>query len=168
VAGGIVLNPLNSSTMSVAVVDIQPVFDVDFRQASLLISVFYVASAVGQPVMGRLADRLGRKKLFLIGLVIAIVASAAAPFAPSFGGLLVVRTLQALGTSSLYPAGFGIVRETISERQSQALSVLAISAGITAALGPTIGGSLVTVGWYAVFTINAPICTAIFVVAWYV
>lgn len=154
--------------MSVAVVDIQPVFDVDFRQASLLISVFYVTSAVGQPVMGRFADRFGRRRLFLIGLVVAIVVSAAAPFSPSFAWLLVIRTLQALGTSTLYPAGFGIVRETITERQSQALSVLAMSAGITAALGPTIGGSLVTVDWYAVFAINAPICTAIFVVAWYV
>jgi MFS family permease len=169
IGAGILLNPLNSSMMAVAVVDMQPVFDVDFREASLLISVFYVTSAVGQPVMGRFADRFGRKRLFLTGLVVVVVASAAAPFSPSFGWLLATRVLQALGSSTLFPAGLGILHEVISDERARALSVVGIFAGLAAAVGPLVGGALVsTVDWYAVFAINAPICVVVFMLAWYV
>jgi MFS family permease len=167
VASGVVVNPLNSSMMAVAIVVMQPVFDIDFREASLLISVFYVASAVGQPVMGRLADRLGRKQLFLSGLVVVIAASAAAPFAPGFGWLLAIRALQAVGSSTLYPSSFGIVRDSIRERQGQAIGVLAIFAGVGAALGPTLAGALLsTFPWYAVFAVNAPLGAIVLVLAW--
>jgi MFS family permease len=166
---GIAFNPLNSSTMAVAVVDMQRAFDIGFRDASLLISLFYVTGAVAQPVMGRLADRLGRKRLFLGGLAVVVGSSAAAPFCPSFGWLLAIRVLQALGSSTLYPAGFGIVRDTITERQGQALGVLATISSVTAAVGPTLGGALVAgFDWWAVFLFNAPLGVLVFGLAWYV
>ncbi|HEY2637283.1 MAG TPA: MFS transporter [Solirubrobacteraceae bacterium] len=158
VAVGVLLNPLNSAMIAVAVADIQRVFAVSFRSASLLISVFYVASAVGQPVMGRLADRFGRRRLFLAGLVLSAVASGLAAIAPSFGALLGFRALQAVGTSALFPAGLGIVRAEVRERQAAALGVLTVSASISAAVGPTVGGLLVSgVGSAAVFWINVPL-----------
>jgi MFS family permease len=167
--GGIVFNPLNSTTMAVAVIDLQRSFGIDFRHASLTISVYYVVSMVGAPISGRLADRFGRRRLFISGLALLVVASAASAAAPTFGLLLVARAAQALGSSTLYPAALGIVRDAMPERrrQTQALGVLTVCSAVSAAVGPTVGGVLTSgFGWPAVFAVNVPIGLAVLAGAW--
>lgn len=158
IASGTLLNPLNSSMIAVALVDLARHFRLDFSSASWLISAYYLASAVGQPLSGRLADLHGRKRVFLTGLALVGVASLAAPFAPSFGALVAVRVVQAAGSSALYPAGLGILRSAIRERQASALGVLSIFASVSAGVGPTLGGYLVGwQGWRAIFVVNLPL-----------
>jgi len=81
---GTLLNPLNSSMISVALTRLQNEFELSFADASWLISIFYLASAVGQPVMGKLSDMFGAKKLFISGLIIVATASVLALFSPNF------------------------------------------------------------------------------------
>ncbi len=83
VASGTMLNPLNSSMISLALHSIQHEFHLSFTTVSWLISSFYLASAVARPVTGKLGDMLGRKKLFLIGLLLVAVSAVGAPFAPT-------------------------------------------------------------------------------------
>ncbi len=155
---GTLLNPLNSSMIAVALIDIRLTFDVGFASASWLIASYYLASAVGQPLLGRLGDLIGRRRVFLVGLAVVAVASSAAPFAPSFAALVAIRILQALGTSALFPSGLGIVRSTHGPGQARALGVLSVFASTSAAIGPTIGGYLVAWGgWQAIFIVNLPI-----------
>src|SRR5690625_4835032 len=81
---GTLLNPLNSSMISVALTRMQHDFALTFADASWLISVFYIASAVGQPVMGKLSDMFGAKRMFLMGLLLVAAVSALAPFSPNY------------------------------------------------------------------------------------
>ncbi|HZR91396.1 MAG TPA: MFS transporter [Gaiellaceae bacterium] len=158
IASGTLLNPLNSSMIAVALVDLARHFRLDFSTASWLISAYYLASAVGQPLSGRLADLHGRKRIFLAGLALVGLASIAAPFAPSFAALVAVRVVQAAGSSALYPAGLSILRSAIRERQTSALGVLSVFASVSAAVGPTLGGYLVGwQGWRAIFVVNLPL-----------
>jgi MFS family permease len=158
IASGTLLNPLNSSMIAVALVDLGRHFHLGFSTVSWLISAYYLASAVGQPISGRLADLYGRKRVFLGGISIVGLASLAAPFAPSFAFLVAIRVLQAAGSSALYPAGLGILRSSIRERQTGALGVLSVFASVSAAIGPTLGGYLVGwQGWRAIFVVNLPI-----------
>lgn len=158
IGSGTLLNALNSSMIAVALVSLQRDFGLRFDTVSWVVSVFYLASASGQPVMGRLSDVLGPRLVFRIGLVISAAAATAAPFAPDFGWLLALRALQAIGTSALFPSGVAIVRGTIQERQAQALGVLALFSSMAAALGPTLGALLVSAGgWQAIFWANLPI-----------
>src|SRR5690625_2099818 len=115
---GILLNPLNSSMIAVALTQMQRDFGLTFADASWLISIFYLTSAVGQPIMGKLSDMFGAKRLFMTGLVLVIISSLLAPFSPSFGFLLAYRALQALGSSTLFPSGMSLVRELITKRQA--------------------------------------------------
>ena len=156
---GTPLNPLNSSMIAVALDRLHQDFGVDLLTVSWLVNGFYLAAAVGQPLMGRVADRLGPRRTFCAGLVLVTLTGIVAPFAPSFGWLVVVRVVQAMGTSTAYPAALAMIRATAGGRSpARALGVLSIAANTSAALGPVIGGILVAfAGWQAIFVVNIPI-----------
>ncbi|SEG71625.1 MFS transporter [Paenibacillus sp. UNC499MF] len=164
---GILLNPLNSSMVSVAIPSLQKVFHLDFTGVSWIIFSFYIASAVAQPVMGKVSDLFGRRKIFLAGLVIAFAASLLAPLSPGFGWLIVFRIVQSIGTSMMVAVGMALVRVHITEKQATALSVLSIFLSGAAAIGPFIGGVLIHWwDWRAIFIVNIPFAAASFLLSW--
>ena len=157
-----ILNPLNSSMIAVALVPIHTDFHVDIGTSTWLVSAFYLTGAVAQPLMGRLADLLGARRVFLTGAAVACGVCAVAPLAPGFAWLVAARAVQALGTSTAFPAGLGLIRAVSGQRvPSQALAVLSVAASTSAALGPTVGGLLLSSwGWQAIFLVNVPITLA--------
>ncbi|MGO4276016.1 MFS transporter, partial [Paenibacillus sp. TAF58] len=163
---GVLLNPLNTSMISVAFSRLQTEFHVTYSAISWLIATYYVASAIAQPIMGKISDIFGRKRIFLIGLALVTVSSLLAPMAPSIGWLIGFRVIQAIGTSSLYPAGMGIIRSSITDNQARALSVMSIFSSTSAALGPSIGGFLIQYGdWPAIFMVNFPVILIAFLLS---
>jgi len=163
---GIMLNPLNSSMISVALTRLQQDFELSFADASWLISIFYLASAAGQPVMGKLGDMFGPKRIYLSGLILVAVSCALAPFSPNFIFLLGCRALQAIGSSTLFPSGMSMVRSSITRKQGQALGILTIFSSTSAAFGPSIGGFLIAGwDWPAIFIVNFPFIILGFVLA---
>lgn len=166
---GILLNPLNSSMISVAMARLQHAFHLGFSTASWLISTYYLASAITQPVMGKLSDLFGQKKVFLGGMVLVVVSSTTAPLSPSFAWLIIFRLIQAVGSSAIYPAGMAIVRKHFNEGKARALAVVAVFSSTAAAFGPSIGGFLLNWGdWPAIFLINFPIIVIGFFLALWV
>ncbi len=168
VASGTMLNPLNSSMIALALHSIQKDFGLSFTTVSWLISSFYLASAVAQPVTGKIGDIFGRKKTFLTGLVLVALSAVGAPFSTTFFMLLAMRMIQSIGSSAIYPSGMTLIRDHIKERQASALAVLSIFASAMVALGPTIGGYLIVWGhWPAIFWVNFPFIIISFVLGWY-
>ncbi|MGH7911091.1 MAG: MFS transporter [Candidatus Dormibacteraceae bacterium] len=156
---GTPLNPLNSSMIAVALDRLQIDFRTDLLTVTWLVNGFYLAAAVAQPLMGRVADRFGPRRTFIAGLCLVALTGIAAPFVPNLGSLIVIRVLQALGTSTAYPAALAMMRATSGGRPpARALGVLSIASNATAGLGPVFGGVFVTLaGWQALFLINIPI-----------
>lgn len=158
IGSGTMLNPLNSSMISLALHSIQNDFHISFTTVSWMVSAFYLASAIAQPVSGKIGDLIGRKVLFLSGLILVSFSAFMVPFTQSFFVLIFIRVIQAIGTSTLYPSGVALIQNNIKERQSSALAVLTIFASTTAGLGPTLGGVLLDLGgWHAIFLVNIPI-----------
>jgi MFS family permease len=156
---GTLLNPLNSSMIAVALVRLRDDFGVTLATVSWLVSAFYIAAAVGQPLMGRLADLLGPRRVFCAGWVLVALTGALAPLTPTFGWLVAARVVQALGTSAAFPAGLALIRRSTPDPSAPppaaALGALAIGGSVSAALGPVLGGVLVAVaGWEAIFLVN--------------
>lgn len=172
VALGVLLNPLNSSMISVALFDIKSSFGIQIATVTWLITCFYLAATVGQPLMGKLADLFGARLIFSIGVGLVIVSSILSIWAPSFGWLVFFRVLQAFGTTSAYPAGLVIIRslsQEIGESNSStsSLGMISITSNVMAAFGPTLGGLLVTyISWKAVFWINIPIAVIVLLLTW--
>jgi MFS family permease len=160
IALGTLLQALNSSMIAVALVQIRDAFHAG-TSASWLISALYLATAVGAPTMGRIADVIGPRRVFLGGLVLIAVAAVAAPFAPDIGTLIVCRVLLGIGCSAPYPAGLAMIR-TEADRLGLAnvsggLSVLTVAGQVAVAFGPTLGGLLVQVAsWQSIFLVNLP------------
>ena len=158
---GTLLNPLNSSMIAVALLDLQRHFGASFADVSWLVSAFYLGSAIGQPAMGRLADLHGRRRVFMAGLATVGIASALATLAPSLGVLIAIRVLQAVGAAALFPSGMGMLRAAAGAGATRALGTVSIFASVSAGAGPTVGAYLVGwLGWAGVFVANIPIVVA--------
>jgi EmrB/QacA subfamily drug resistance transporter len=109
---------------------------------------------------GSTADRLGRRRTFVLGLAVFVSGSFLCSLAPNLQLLVVFRIVQALGGSMLNPVAMSIITNTFTERRerAQAIGVWGAVIGISMALGPVVGGILVTsVGWQSIFWINIPI-----------
>ncbi|WP_307038289.1 MFS transporter [Arthrobacter sp. B3I4] len=161
---GTALNPLNSSMIAVALVVLQADFQLDVATVTWVITSFYLTSAAGQPLMGRLADRFGPRRLFLLGMVLVAATCALAPFAPNFALLCVARAFMALGTATAYPSAVVMVAELARQAKAQStrpLGQIQMANTSAAAVGPVVGGLLVSlVGWQALFLINIPLSLA--------
>lgn len=158
VALGVILNPLNTTMITVALPSITKDFQLDATDISWLIASYFIISAVFTPLIGKLSDAYGRKNIYLIGLALVVVSSILAPLSPNMPVLLAMRGVQAVGTSALYPAGIGIVRNTIQNRQNRVIGTLSVFATTSAAFGPTISGLLIQFGgWPVIFYVNLPI-----------
>jgi EmrB/QacA subfamily drug resistance transporter len=117
---------------------------------------------------GSTADRLGRRRVFQIGLSVFTLGSLLCSLAPSLGWLVGFRALQAVGGSMLNPVAMSIITNVFAEprERARAIGVWGGVVGLSFGLGPIVGGALIgAVGWRAIFWINVPIGLAAFVLA---
>ncbi|MFD4655998.1 MFS transporter [Kitasatospora sp. NPDC058444] len=162
---GSVLNPINSSMIAVALVPVGAAFGAPPAETAWLVTALYLATAVGQPVIGRLVDTHGPRRLYLAGTALVGLAGLLGTLAPSLGLLIAARVLLGLGTSAAYPAAMHLTRSE-AERTGQSsptgvLAVLAVANQTVAVVGPTLGGLLIGVGgWRTVFAVNVPLSLA--------
>lgn len=109
---------------------------------------------------GSTADRIGRKRVFMTGLIVFVVGSVLCSLAPSLGTLIAFRVIQAVGGSMLNPVAMSIITNTFTDpkERARAIGVWGAVVGISFAAGPLIGGLLVqSVGWRSIFWINLPV-----------
>ncbi|MET8766289.1 MFS transporter [Streptomyces sp. NPDC004658] len=121
---------------------------------------------------GSTADRVGRRRVFQVGLAAFGAGSLLCALAPSLAWLIAARALQAVGGTMLNPVAMAIVATTFPEpaERARAIGVFGSMTGLSLTLGPIVGGALVDgFGWHSIFWINVPIvavaivCTAVFV-----
>ncbi|OBH14004.1 MFS transporter [Mycobacterium sp. E1747] len=157
------LNPINSSVIATAIVPIAAAVGCSAGQASVLISVLYVATAIGQPTAGALAEEFGPRRVLVIGVVALLVGGLVGGLGASLPALVVGRVLIGVGTSCAYPSAMLLVRRRAAQARldgppGPVLGGLVIAGSVTAAAGLPIGGVLVdALGWRATFLINLPV-----------
>jgi EmrB/QacA subfamily drug resistance transporter len=121
---------------------------------------------------GSTADRVGRKRIFQVGLAAFGVGSLLCGLAPGMGWLIAARAVQAIGGTMLNPVAMAIIATTFPKpvERAKAIGVFGSMSGLALVLGPVLGGALVgSLGWRSIFWINVPIaavaivCAALFV-----
>jgi EmrB/QacA subfamily drug resistance transporter len=118
---------------------------------------------------GGLGDRFGRRRLFLLGLLLFTLASMLCAAAPTFGWLLAGRAVQGMGAALLMPNSLAILGGAFSgEERGRAIGTWAAVGAMAGVIGPIAGGWLIDViGWRFIFIINVPLALAAGYLAWY-
>lgn len=125
---------------------------------SWVLSAYAVTFAALLVPLGRLADRYGRKRMFVGGLALFVVASVACALSASVWVLVAARVLQAAGAAAMTPTSLGILMGAVPpERRVGVVRLWAATGALAAAFGPTVGGVLAQISWHWVFLINLPI-----------
>ncbi|TCP48575.1 putative MFS family arabinose efflux permease [Tamaricihabitans halophyticus] len=164
------LNPINSTLIAVALIPIGHSLGASPAETAWLISALYLATAIGQPLMGLLVDRFGPRRVLLVGAGIVVLAGAGGLLALSLEWLVGVRALLGIGTCAAFPAAMTILRyraeDAATEVPRRSLATLAIAAQTTMAIGPAFGGVLIMLfGWPSIFAVNVPLGVVAIVLA---
>ncbi len=125
---------------------------------SWILSGYAIVFAALLVPAGRWADAFGRKRAFLLGLGVFVLASTACALAPSVGVLIAARVVQAAGGALMLPTSLGLMLPEFGPHERHvAIGVWAATGGIAAAAGPPLGGLLVQADWRLVFLVNVPV-----------
>ncbi|MCI3241791.1 MFS transporter [Streptomyces spinosisporus] len=159
---GSVLNPINSTVIAVALVPIGAAFGAPPAQTAWLVSALYLATALGQPIVGRLIDIFGPRRLFLTSTSLVGVAGIVGTLAPNLAVLIGARVLLGFGTCAGYPAAMALLRSeaerTGKDSPAGLLTALAVANQTIAVIGPLLGGLLIGLGgWRSTFALNIPL-----------
>lgn len=168
---GAVLNPVNTSIIAVALVPIGIALGAPPSETAWLVSGTYLATAIGQPLVGTFVDRFGARGMFLVGAVLTLIAGLVGTFAPNIWVLVAARVILGLGTCAGYPTAMRLIKyeaaRTGQETPSVVLSVLTITTQVVAVVGPTLGGVLIgAAGWRSTLAINIVLGLASFLLGW--
>jgi EmrB/QacA subfamily drug resistance transporter len=150
---------LDVTVVNVALPDIQQELGADFNELRWVIDAYALTLAATMLIFGSLADRVGRRRVFTIGLTLFSLSSLACGLAWSPVALDVLRGVQGFGGAAMLATSLALIAAAYSGRdRNTALAVWGASTASAVAIGPLIGGALVDAfEWEAIFFVNVPI-----------
>ena len=145
--------------VNVALPDMAADLQTSFSELQWVVDVYALALAALVLGAGSLADLYGRRKLYLIGLVLFALASLACGLAPDAGFLIAARGVQGIGGAIMFATTIALINSSYDGRdRGTAFGVWGAVVGASAALGPILGGALTELDWRWIFYVNLPVC----------
>jgi len=155
---GLLMYTIDSTAVAVAFPNFMKDFHTNVLWAAWTISIYLVAVMSVMPLMGNLSDNFGRKKVYLISLLLFTGSSLACGLAPNIYSLVAFRFLQGIGGASFLPTAAGIVSDQFPEHRERAIGLFTSIFPIGGIVGPNLGGWIVSrYSWRYIFYINLPI-----------
>ena len=149
---------IDATAVVVAFPNFIKAFNTNVLWAAWTISIYLVAVSSMMPLMGKLSDSFGRKKVFLISLILFTSSSLACGLSPNIYSLVAFRFLQGIGGASFLPTAAGIASDQFPEHRERAIGLLSSIFPIGGIIGPNLGGWIVSrYSWRYIFYINLPI-----------
>lgn len=154
---------LDVTIVAVAAPSIQASLGTSPAQLQWVIAAYALSLGAALIPGGRIGDQYGRRRAFLTGLAVFVVASAACALAPTPGVLIATRVVQGLAAGVMVPQVFGIIRSSLTPQQmGAALGAYGGVQGLASIAGPLLGGLLVTANlfgleWRSIFWVNVPV-----------
>jgi EmrB/QacA subfamily drug resistance transporter len=150
---------LDNLVVTTALPVIREELDASLEQLEWTVNAYTLTFAVLLLTGAALGDRFGRRRMFVIGLVVFVAASAAAALAPSIDVLVIARAVQGLGGAIVTPLTLTILSDAVPpERRGVALGAWGGIGGLAVAIGPLVGGAIVEgISWQWIFWLNVPV-----------
>ena len=154
-----VMATLDASIVNIAIPVIRSHFSVDIIVIEWVVVAYLLTITSLLMIFGRMADLYGRKKLFILGIIVFTAGSAFCAFSQSITALILSRILQGIGASCVTANGLPIITATFPPHErGKALGWVVTSVAFGLSAGPVLGGVLTTyLGWRYIFLINLPI-----------
>ena len=158
---------VDTTIVSVANPTIMQSLSTDMTATLWATSSYLLAYAVPLLITGRLGDRFGPRRVYLIGITVFALSSLACGFSPTIEILIAARVFQGVGAALMTPQTMAIITRIFAPRErGQAMAIWGITAGVATLVGPILGGFLIDwVGWEWIFFINVPVAIVGFVLA---
>ncbi|MCY9398941.1 MFS transporter [Bacillus haynesii] len=165
---GVFMAALDNGIISAALTTINDSFQVSPSWGAWGITLYTLGLAVSVPIVGKLSDRYGRKKLFIIEVLLFGAGSLLVALSQNFPMFLLARLIQSLGGGGIFIIGSSHILTALpKEKQGTALGLLGAMNGIAAVLGPNIGSFILdmTGSWHWLFLINLPIAAVLIILS---
>lgn len=154
------LGRLDGTVVNLALPKMISDFGITVSQASWISTAYIIANAIFVPIFGKLGDLIGKKPLYLFGIIGFVITSAFAGLSFNLSSILFFRVLQAITVSIDYPLALSIIAVDFSDPDQRAMAMGMWSGifAVAAVFGPLLGGPLIdNFTWRSVFYINIPI-----------
>lgn len=159
---GPLMGNIDQYVVATALPTLRSEFHTSIALAALSVTVYQLGLIASMPIVGRLSDQLGRKRVHLIAIGVFAVASLACGLSDSIGMLIAFRVVQAIGAGGLMPTATGIVAESFGRDRDRGIGLIASVVSIGALVGPVLGGVIIHYwSWRGVFLINLPVAAVI-------
>lgn len=151
---------LDTSIANVALPTVADAFNASFQEVQWIVLAYLLAITTVIVTVGRLGDILGRRPLLLSGISLFGIASLLCGAAPTLPLLILARAAQGVGAAVMMTLTVALARDSVSgDRTGSAMGLLGTMSALGTTLGPPLGGILIgTLGWRAIFLVNAPLC----------
>ncbi len=164
---GVFAGALDLSVLSPALPALGRAFTVQTGDLAWIFTLYLLVTVVSIAVAGSMADRFGRRPIYLICISLFAAGSIVAILAPNYPVFLIARAIQALGAGGIFPVATAAIGDVVPPaRRGAALGIVAATWGFAAVIGPSIGG-LIThyVSWRYIFVLNLPLAAIVFAMA---
>lgn len=160
---------LDLTVVNVALPDIRTDFSATFTQLQWVLDAYALGLAAVLVAAGSLADRIGRRRLFLIGLLVFTAASLFCGIAWNIGILIAARLIQGLGGAILFAVGPALIGHVYTgPDRTRAFGIFGGVGGLAIAFGPMLGGGLADgIDWRWIFLVNVPVGVICLVISWF-
>lgn len=163
---GFFMSLLDATISNIALDNIQTNLKTDLTTVSWVLNAYILTFAALLVTAGRLADQFGRKRVYMVGMILFSLGSLLCALAPSIELLITFRVAQAIGASVLEAVSLAIILAVFPrDKRTAAIGIWGALAGLAAAVGPVLGGFLLEIGkgnfeWRWIFFVNLPFCLA--------
>jgi EmrB/QacA subfamily drug resistance transporter len=164
---GVFAGALDLGVLSPALPALAAAFGIGPRGLPWVFTLYLLATVVSIPVMTKLADRNGRRPIYILCVAIFAAGSVVAIAAPNFTVFLIARAIQAFGAGGIFPVATAAIGDRVPpERRGAALGLVAATWGLAAVLGPNVGGILTHfLSWHWIFVANIPLALVVIALA---
>ena len=161
---GVFMGSLDTGIIGPVLPSIEQSFNLTSRESSWIFTLFVISFMIGSPVMAKFSDFYGRKKIFIMDVILFGIGSCLIAFSFNIESIFLGRIIQGFGCGGIFPVAGAFIGDAfpLNER-GKALGIIGSVFGISAIGGPLVGAALIPFGWNWCFTINIPI--SIFIVA---
>jgi EmrB/QacA subfamily drug resistance transporter len=155
---GLFMASVDQTIVATALPAIEKELHTQINWASWTITIYALGQVVAMPMAGKISDMFGRKRVFLVAVVVFTVSSLCCGFAGNIYLLLIPRAFQALGGGAFMPSATGIVADHFGAERDRAVGMFTSIFPIGGIVGPIIGGVFVSYwSWRGIFLVNVPI-----------